>query len=158
MVQSVVAKGNEKKTGIDVDIKGSSLFGCGKLFLLVSLKQKVSKNEDEITSKKYELGSVASQWDSDTDVSASIPEDEFVKKGKKLSISVQVQTEDGLLQEVDIEQGGSNSADVSGFSGGLSVGALIGIIVAAVVVVAVIVIIIIVAAVVYKKSLSKTVR
>ncbi|KAA6364411.1 MAG: hypothetical protein EZS28_040062, partial [Streblomastix strix] len=158
MVQSVVAKGNEKKTGIDVDIKGSSLFGCGRLFLLVSLKQKVSKNEDEITSKKYELGSVALQWESDTEVSASIPEDEFVKKGKKLTVSVQVQTEDDLLQEVDIEQGGSNSADVSGFSGGLSVGALIGIIVAAVVVVAAIVIIIIVVAVVYKKSLSKTVR
>ncbi|KAA6384305.1 MAG: hypothetical protein EZS28_020166, partial [Streblomastix strix] len=28
---------------------------------------------------------------------------------------------DGLLQEVDTEQDGSNSADVSGFIGGLSV-------------------------------------
>ncbi|KAA6383820.1 MAG: hypothetical protein EZS28_020654 [Streblomastix strix] len=158
MVQSIVAKGNEKKTGIDVGIKGNSLFGCGRLFLLVSLKQKVSKNEDEVTSKKYELGSVASQWESDTEVSASIPEDEFVKKGKKLSVSFQVQTDDGLFQEVETEQGGSNSADISGFSGGLSVGALIGIIVAAIVVVAAIVIIIIVVAVVYKKNLSKSAR
>ncbi|KAA6394235.1 MAG: hypothetical protein EZS28_010237, partial [Streblomastix strix] len=58
---------------------------------------------------------------------------------------------DGLLQEVDTEQDGSNSADVSGFIGGLSVGALIWIIVAFVVVVAAIVIIIIVVAVIYKK-------
>ncbi|KAA6353453.1 MAG: hypothetical protein EZS28_051021, partial [Streblomastix strix] len=57
-----------------------------------------------------ELGSVAAQWESDTEVSALIPEDEFVKKGKKLSVSFQVQTDDGLLQEVDIEQDGSSPA------------------------------------------------
>ncbi|KAA6371224.1 MAG: hypothetical protein EZS28_033249 [Streblomastix strix] len=100
MVQSVIIKESEKKTGIDVDIKGSSLFRFERLFLLFRLKQKVSMNEDKITSKKNELGNVILQWESDTIISASISEDEFVNKGKKLTISNEVLTDEGLIQEV----------------------------------------------------------
>ncbi|KAA6404277.1 MAG: hypothetical protein EZS28_000186 [Streblomastix strix] len=144
-IQSITAKGNNDKTGIDVELKGKSLFKCGKLFLMVSLQPKSSKNADDITSKEYPLEDVAQTWDSEESVIATIKEDDLVKKGAKLSVSVRMETKDGSHSEAEVTGDGKSSTDVEGFGkGGLSTGALIGIIVAAVVVVIVVVVLIIV--------------
>ncbi|KAA6354828.1 MAG: hypothetical protein EZS28_049645, partial [Streblomastix strix] len=143
-IQSITAKGNKDKTGIDVELKGKSLFKCGKLFLLVSLKSQSALNDD-ITSKEYPLEDVAQTWDDEETVLATILEDDLVKKGVKLSVSVRTETKDGSHQDAEIIGGGKNIVDVEGFGkGGLTTTVLIIIIVVVVVVVLVIVIVLII--------------
>jgi hypothetical protein len=121
----------------------------------VSLKPKPDSNEDAITTKQYKLEEHATVWDRDTSVSASIGEDDLVKKGNKIIVSVLVQADDNSLQDAEIVAGGSKTAEVEGFEvkdelevevkpkGGLSTGALIGIIIAAVAVVVIVIFVII---------------
>ncbi|KAA6370983.1 MAG: hypothetical protein EZS28_033490, partial [Streblomastix strix] len=143
-IQSITAKGNKDKTGIDVELKGKSLFKCGKLFLIVSLKLQSAKNND-ITSKEYPLEDVAQTWDDEETVLATIQEDDLVKKGAKLSVSVRAEIKDGSHQDAEIIGGGKNTADVEGFGkGGVTTTVLIIIIVVVVVVVLVLVIVLII--------------
>ncbi|KAA6392500.1 MAG: hypothetical protein EZS28_011975, partial [Streblomastix strix] len=163
-IQSIKATGNTEKTGIDVVIEGKSLFGCGKLYLQVSAVSQQVMNADAV--KQYKLEDVATTWDSDTSISVSIGADELVQRGKKLTVSVLVQTADNSLHDAELAAGGSNTVEVSGFEAekehevevepksGLSTGALIGIIVAAVAVVVIIVIVIICCVCCWKKSSS----
>lgn len=110
----------------------------------MSIKPKSDSNEDVITTKQYKLEEHATVWDRDTSVSASIGEDDLVKKGNKLIVSVLVQADDSSLQDAEIVAGGSKISEVEGFTkGGLSTGALIGIIIAAVAVVVIVIIVII---------------
>ncbi|KAA6372550.1 MAG: hypothetical protein EZS28_031923, partial [Streblomastix strix] len=143
-IQSIRANGNYDKTGINVVIQGKSLFGCGKLYLQVSAVPEKKMNADP-TVKQYKLADVATYWGSDTSISASIAEDDLVQKGKKLTVSVLVQTDDNSLHEAELVAGGSNTAEVTDFGkGGLSAGAIVGIVVSVVAVIAVVTIIIIV--------------
>ncbi|KAA6404028.1 MAG: hypothetical protein EZS28_000459, partial [Streblomastix strix] len=154
-IQSITAKGNKDKTGIDVELKGKSLFKCGKLFLMVILKSQPALNDD-ITSKEYPLEDVAQTWDDEETFSASIQEDDLVKKGVKLSVSVQTETKDGSHQDAEVTGDGNNLVDVQWFDkSGLSTGALVGIIVVIVIVAAFVVIIIIIV-LYYLNKRSKT--
>jgi hypothetical protein len=67
---------------------------------------KSSFNDDDATSKQYKLEEIATVWDSLSSVTASIAEDDVVKKGNKLIISVLVQSTDGSLIEAEKSEGG----------------------------------------------------
>ncbi|KAA6399499.1 MAG: hypothetical protein EZS28_004978 [Streblomastix strix] len=95
---------------------------------------KAIANADAV--KQYKLEDYATVWESDNSISASIGEDDLAKKGKKLTVSVLVQTDDNSLQDAELVSGGFNTAEVEGFNKArLGITTIIWIIIAAVVVV-----------------------
>ncbi|KAA6376104.1 MAG: hypothetical protein EZS28_028371, partial [Streblomastix strix] len=83
--------------------------------LVVSLKSESGQNDD--TVKQYKLEDFATVWENDTQVTAFIKADEFVKRGLTLVVSVLVQTADNSLQEAQLVAGGSNTVVVEEFEG-----------------------------------------
>ncbi|KAA6366245.1 MAG: hypothetical protein EZS28_038228, partial [Streblomastix strix] len=89
---------NQKEGGIQIQIKGTSLVGCGRIWIRISeinpststpTSEKSPTTNDDLKKVIYPLEKIASQWDDDLSIIAVIPEDaQVVQKGKQIQIRI----------------------------------------------------------------------
>ncbi|KAA6311060.1 MAG: hypothetical protein EZS28_056200, partial [Streblomastix strix] len=85
------------KGDISIEVQGTSLIGCLRIWIKVS--EKSSSANEEVRSITYLLEKIASQWDNDLTITGTVPEDgEVVKKGKNVQVQILV----GETQETAI--------------------------------------------------------
>ncbi|KAA6393328.1 MAG: hypothetical protein EZS28_011144 [Streblomastix strix] len=165
LIDKIEVEQTADKTEIQVVITGSSLFGCGKIWLKVSGQSSTSQ---DMLALSYNFEGIVDVWTSDTKVTLLIPfDDEIVKVGNKILIqafsgdtaefaSPVPSSKGGFIEAVEIkiikeisieEHPDPTDPDTTKpieDSKGISTGALIGIIIGAVLIVAVIVIIVVI--------------
>ncbi|KAA6326167.1 MAG: hypothetical protein EZS28_053987, partial [Streblomastix strix] len=100
LIEGFDSSSNKDMTGIDVEIKGKSLFKCGKLYIRATIRPYKQLNE-EAQIIDYKLEDLATTWDSDTEVIAQIINHDLVQVGKRVTIELLVLNEDGIKQQAD---------------------------------------------------------
>ncbi|KAA6378180.1 MAG: hypothetical protein EZS28_026294, partial [Streblomastix strix] len=89
LITSLKAQEIKDIGGISFDIQGTSLIGCLRIWIKIT--EKPNPDDEEIDSVTYLLEKIATQWDSELNVTGTIPEDKkVVKKGKNLQIQILV--------------------------------------------------------------------